>query len=104
MTRKSSKTKTKPHKDSCRCNGGDGAIGHDSDCQRHRSKTKTVSLGWCGRWGDGTLGRYMPPHLTGYPAVRSRDPYFKGKKCIRVRITVEQVFDKRGRAIERVVK
>lgn len=71
---------------------------------RKSSKTKTVSLGWCGRWSDGTIGWFMPVHCSGYSDSPNDHPSFKGEKCIRVRITVEQVFDKRGRPIERIVK
>ena len=59
---------------------------------RKSSKTKTVSLGWCIDWPDGILR-----------TVFTELPPFSAK-FLRVRITVEQVFDKRGRAIERVVK
>ena len=68
-------------------------------------KTKTVSLGWCGRWSDGTLGWFIPEHCSGHnEAPNPKLGNGRGGTMVRVRITVEQVFDKRGRAIERVVR
>ena len=69
------------------------------------SKTKTVSLWWCGRRSDGTLVWFAPEHCSGHnEAPHPKLENDRGGTMFRVRITVEQVFDKRGRAIEGVVK
>ena len=63
---------------------------------RKSSKTKTVSLGW-------HKAGWVPEFIH-HADVQDYLPAMLPGRYRRVRITVEQVFDKRGRAIERVVK
>ena len=62
---------------------------------------KTVSKGWCGRWINGQLGWFMPLHATGHGDVMALDPNCAGEKAYRVKVTVEQVFDRNGKEIVR---
>ena len=66
---------------------------------RKSSKTKTVIFGWCDR---GCVGARRFPLR--YQYIQDRRDRNDPGIYTRVRITVEQVFDKRGRAIERVVR
>ncbi len=81
---------------------------------RYRTSEKTIGHGYVGQWSDGSLGWFMPAHLSGngrkYPDKprMSEGPYGifppEGGQGFLCRITVERVRDKRGRPIVRRVK
>lgn len=74
------------------------------------NQTKTVGYGYVGRWfGDGELGEDLPTCMASFP--RSVGGYLAsanqgniGKRSYLCRITIEQVFDKKGRPIVRRIK
>jgi hypothetical protein len=70
-----------------------------------RSKTKTVGFGYVNRWNDGSLGWFLPLHLAGDGRRFSESPNpnanAKHEPAFLCKITVTQVFDKRGRPIIR---
>jgi hypothetical protein len=81
--------------------------------------TKTIGKAWVGRWNNGVLGwgmsHHIHPNMTGSILEQKEHPWFwdwhdgKGEKsdwnkvwlC---KVTVEQVFDHRGRPIVRYKK
>ena len=73
-----------------------------------RTKTRTVGYGFVGVWCEGDIGWFLPKHLTGYgiePVNGAAPKYLVGKeRFVLCRITVEQVFDSKGRPIVRMVK
>lgn len=67
---------------------------------RNKSKTRSVGYGWVGRWDDGTLGWFLPNHLTGYRNDGPNDnEHLKGETVFKCRITIEQVLSTNGREI-----
>jgi hypothetical protein len=70
-----------------------------------RSKTKTVGFGYVNRWRDGSLGWYLPQHLCGLSRRFAERPNpnerVKHEPAFLCKITVIQVFNKRGRPIIR---
>jgi len=72
-----------------------------------KNTKRTIGLGFVGCWNDGTLGWCMPTHLSGlkgqcdHPEVNR---WNVGERTYLCRITVEQVFNKRGRPTVRVLK
>ena len=68
--------------------------------------TKVIGYGYVGRWCDGTLGWAMTDHVDGrYGGLGSpKDvPWTRDSEqnAVLCRITVEQVFNRDGRAITR---
>lgn len=82
-----------------------------SKSNRARGTKKTVGYGFVGRWMDGTLGWWLPNHISGMPRERAEpynpcldDLYNKPENLVLCKITVEQVFGKNGRVIGRKSK
>lgn len=68
--------------------------------KRQRDKDRCEFVAWCGRWNDGRIGWAMPEHA--YDGNYSTRPYVRADDVLtRVRITVEAVKTKQGRAITR---
>jgi hypothetical protein len=70
-----------------------------------RSKTETVGFGFVHRWCDGSLGWFLPQHLSGHGRSFIDRPNSnenaKHEPAFLCKITVTQVFNKRGRPIIR---
>jgi len=74
-----------------------------------RNKDKTVSIGWAGRFADGTIGWCVSPFVQSKSEKLSNiNLVYKGiasgEKFVRVKITVEVVRDGKGREIVRRMK
>ena len=73
-------------------------------------KTKSVGYGYVAKWRDGTLGWKVPPHISEQSRQPRLDEADKGilrrgghDRLIFCKITIEQVFDSKGRAITRKI-
>lgn len=72
----------------------------------HAGTERSVGYGYVGRWSDGTLGWFLPDHLTGDKWTNdppSTHECAHNATFVLCRVTVEQVFDSRKRAITRRV-
>lgn len=73
-------------------------------------KEKVVGYGYVGRWGDGTLGWFLPMHLSSYgekyPAIPSGNKYefCHGELAEKCKITIEPLKNKNGKPIRRRIK
>lgn len=74
------------------------------------SATKTVGYGYVAKWNDGSLGRILPDYVHGCNGLadrvtlRGRTYICTGDRSYLCRITIEQVFDSRGRPIVRFMR
>lgn len=72
-----------------------------------RTTTRARGYGYVARWLDGTLGWWLPDHLSGWRRSAdhpSSNEFNEGEPAFLCEITIKQVFDKRGRPIVRRIK
>ena len=75
-----------------------------------KKKEKVVGYGYVGRWSDGTLGWFMPMHMSNnsekYPHIpRGRGYLFcRGELAEKCKITIEPVKNSKGLPIRRRIK